>query len=213
MISNGAEIVFCDPTMESRIQTCSEIVSSRDMTEVPPFNHVWTMSGQGTIALEVASQVDSLDAYLVAVGGCGLISGIIVAAKALNPRVKVFGAEPTALDDTAASLREGVRRGPTDPTATSICDALRVTTGPLCWEIVSKGCDGVFTVSDDRTIDAMRLLMTELKQVTEPSGAVATAALFTPEFIDILKNDASINSICVVICGGNIGIDTLKAYI
>ena len=209
----GAEIVFCEPSMESRIAGCSRIVNERGMTEIPPFNHPWTMSGQGTMALEVHDQIGDVDAFLVAVGGCGLISGTIVAAKAKHPRVKVYGAEPSALDDTAASLKDGSLRGPSDPSQTSICDALRVGTGSLCWEYVSRGCDGVLTVSDSATIEAMRVLIRELKQVTEPSGAVATAALLSPEFSDILVRDTSISRICVVICGGNIGIDGLKSYI
>lgn len=210
----GAEIVYCEPTMESRLATCESVVKERGMTEIPPFNHVRTINGQGTLGLEILSQCPEVDAIVVAVGGCGLISGIIVSSKGLKPGVKVFGAEPSALDDTAASLKEGRRRGPTNPAATSICDALRVSPpGAICWDIISTGCDGVFTVEDSATLEAMRLIMLELKQVTEPSGSVATAALFSNEFIDMLRKDSNISRIVVVICGANIGLDSLKEYI
>ena len=209
----GAEIVFCEPTLESRVQECEKIVRERRMTEIPPFNHIMTMAGQGTMALEISDQVKDLDAYIVAVGGCGLMSGIIVAAKSLTPEARIFGAEPRAVDDLAASLREGKRRGPTDPGATTICDALRVPVGPLCFEVVSRGCDGVFIVDDSETQAAMRMMIKELKQVTEPSGAVATAALFSDECVAMLRGTPSIKKICVVICGGNISIETLKDLI
>lgn len=210
----GAEIISCEPTMASRVATCESVMNERGMTEIPPFNHVRTINGQGTLGLEILTQCPDVDAIVVAVGGCGLISGIIVSAKGVKPGVKVFGAEPSALDDTAASLREGNRRGPTNPAATSICDALRVSPpGSICWDIVSTGCDGVFTVDDSATLEAMRLVMLELKQVTEPSGSVATAALFSDEFIEMLRRDQSISQIVVVICGANIGLDSLKEYI
>ena len=209
----GAEIVFCEPNIESRMSVCADVLRKRGGTEIPPFNHAWTMSGQGTVALEANEQIGGIDAYMVAVGGCGLISGILVAAKAISPNVLVFGAEPSAVDDTALSLREGQRRGPSDPSATTICDALRVINGPLCFEVVSRLCDGVFTVSDAETIEGMRLIARELKQVTEPAGAVATAALFSSDFVFSLKRQPSITRICVVICGGNISIETIKELI
>jgi threonine dehydratase len=126
------------------------------MTEIPPFNHPWTISGQGTMALDILDQIGRVDAFLVAVGGCGLI---LVAAKSIDSSIKVFGAGP----DTVASLREGKLRGPSDPSSTSICDALRVGTGPVCWEHVSSGCDGIITVPNLSTIEAMRFLINELK--------------------------------------------------
>jgi threonine dehydratase len=96
-------------------------------------------------------------------GGCGLKSGVIVAAKSIDSSIKVFCAGPAALDETAASLREGTLRGPSDPSSASICDALRVGTGPVCWEHVSSGCDGIITVPNLSTIEAMRFLINELK--------------------------------------------------
>ena len=73
--------------------------------------------------------------------------------------------------------------------------------------------DGIFLVPDESTIDAIRLLLTTLKQVTELSGACATAALFTDDFVREPKNDPPLTSIVVVICGGNIDLETLKSYV
>jgi threonine dehydratase len=184
------------------------------MTEIPPFNHEWTISGQGTLALEILDQVSEFDACVVSVGGCGLISGVITALKSSLPQVHVFGAEPSALDDTYASLKAGYRRGPTDPNATSICDALRVSPpGELCWDILVSGCDEVITVSDTQTIKALKVIMRDLKQIVEPSGAVALAAVLSETFISRLKSNPQITRIVVVLCGSNVAIDAIKQYI
>ena len=212
--SYGAEVIPCEHSIESRTTICSSIVLKRGMTEIPPFDHEWTIHGQGTLAMEIMAQVPNLDTIVVAVGGCGMIAGVITAAKGLNPTIRVYGAEPSAVDDTHASLKEGQRRGPTDPSAVSICDALRVSPpGKLGWEVVRSGCDGVILVPDSETIGAMKVLMNDLKQVVEPSGAVATAAVLSDDFIEILKMNPDMQQIVVVLCGGNIGIDAIRSYI
>ncbi len=204
----GADIVFCEPGLESREITTKQVSNERHMTIVPPFDHVWTMAGQGTIGLEILEDVPDADVVVAAVGGCGMISGITVAIKALNPSIKVYGAEPVAVNDTWASLRVGRRVGPTNPRQTTICDALRISPpGVACWEIVSRHVDGVLLVSDDQTVEAMKFLAVNMKQVTEPSGACATGLLFTTEFSDMLRADHSISKIVVIICGGNIELE------
>jgi threonine dehydratase len=210
----GAEIIYCEPTLEDRVRVCRMIVNDSGMSEIPPFNHNWTMNGQGTLALEFIEDVPSIDTLVVAVGGCGMISGVLTAAKGQNASLKVFGAEPTEADDTSASLKAGYRRGPTDPTAQSICDALRVSPpGELCWEIISGRIDGVFTAKNEETVEAMRIIMRELKQIVEPSGAIATAVILGDDFCSMLKQDDTIKTIGVVLCGGNIDLEYMKKLI
>jgi len=212
--SYGAEVILCEPNMESRISTCLQLVRERGMTEVPPYNHEWTMSGQGTLALELIEQEPDIDAIIVSVGGCGMISGVIKAAKGVNPAIKVYGAEPFAADDTLSSLRDGYRRGPTDSNASTICDALRASPpGELCWDVVSKECDGVFGASDSQTTGAIRLILGDLKQMVEPSGAIATAVLLSDAFVERLVEEVHIRKIAVVLCGGNIGVDLWKSML
>jgi len=201
----GAELAYCEPTLESREQVCNQISLDRDMAIVPPFDHHWTMAGQGSMAIEISEQVPELDAILVAVGGCGMISGIATSLKAKQPHVRIYGIEPDAVDDTKQSVLCGHRTGPTNENASTICDALRVNPpGELCFPIVQQKVDGIMTVSDAQVIDAMRILWSQLGQMTEPSGACATAGLFTDEFVGILKSDINIKNVCVVVCGGNI---------
>jgi threonine dehydratase len=201
----GAELAYSEPNLESRESVCEELSQKYGLAVVPPFNHEWTMAGQGTILADVLEELPELDAILVAVGGCGMISGISTLAKSAARHIHVYGVEPEAVDDTVLSLSCGYRRHPTDTTASTICDALRVSPpGELCFPIVQKYVDEVFTVSDAQVIQAMKLHWDHLGQKTEPSGACATAGLLSEKFLAILKCNPSIQRVCIVICGGNI---------
>jgi threonine dehydratase len=201
----GADVVFSESSLESRKLVTEAVLNERGLTLVPPFDHDWIMNGQGTIGLEIMEDLPNTDAVIAAVGGCGMISGVIRAVKGLKPDIKVFGAEPLAVNDTWASIHAGRRVGPTSPSQNTICEALRVSPpGELCWEIVSKELDGVFLVPDEQTVAAMKYIGENLKQITEPSGACAGALLFSDEFISILRQNNNLCTIVVVICGGNI---------
>lgn len=206
--ARGAEIVECEPTLDARQATCRELCTERHMTEIPPFNHLKTMAGQGTLGLEILEQVPDVDVVLAAVGGCGMISGIATAIKASNSHVAIVGVEPAAVDDTIESLKCGDLRGPSDPSRTTICDALRVSPpGNLCFPIVQKLVDHILPVEDDQVIDAMSYLWRFAEIVTEPSGACSTAALFSNRFEILLRSNSQINTIVVIICGCNVSQD------
>ena len=207
----GATIHMCEPTLQDRQAMCSFIANDSGMTEVPPFDHDWIMAGQGTQAIEIIESVNNVDAIVVAVGGGGMLSGILTAVKEFNSSIKVFGIEPENANSTCASLQEKVRRGPTTAGLTTVCDALRVfPPGKRCWEIISQRCDGVFTVDDDSVIWALKLCLTELKQLVEPSGSCALAGVLSDEFLRLLRDNISIKNIVVVLCGGNTEIEFLR---
>ena len=154
----GAELVVCEPTLESRQSTCAQICLQRNMIEIPPFNHIQTMAGQGTLGLEIAEQVPDADVVVAAVGGCGMIAGVSTALKTINPNITIIGAEPSAVDDSFQSLKNGKLCGPSDPSRTTICDALRVNPpGPLCFEIVQKFVSQIIPVEDEEVIDAVQI--------------------------------------------------------
>lgn len=212
--AQSSEIVECEATLQAREAACSKLCSDMNMIEIPPFNHLYTMAGQGTMGLEIAEQVPDADVVLAAVGGCGMISGISTALKAKNPRIDVIGVEPSAVDDTIQSLKVGHIRGPSDPMRTTICDALRVNPpGSLCFQIVQKLVTEVISVEDSQVVDAMRLLWKEAGIMTEPSGACATAGLFSRRFIELLKTNSSWRKVVVVICGRNIAENAFQKMI
>jgi threonine dehydratase len=159
------------------------------------------IAGQGTATLELLQQAPGLEMMIAPVSGGGLLSGTALAAKGLKPGIEVFGAEPEQASDAYESLRQGRRI--TDMTPDTICDGLRASLGPLAFGILSRHCDGVLLAGEAQIVAAMRLLWERLKQVVEPSGAVALAA--------ILRHPERFRGrrVGVILSGGNVDLDAL----
>ncbi len=193
----GAEVVEFDRYADDRDALALALAAERGLTLVHPYDEPLVMAGQGTVALELASDVEDLDAVVVPVGGGGLIAGVATAIKALQPQARVVGVEPEAGDDVARSLRAGERIAV--PVPRTIADGQMVTTaGERPWEVIRALVDDVVTVSDAEIVDAMRLLFERVKVVAEPSGASALAALLAGRVA--LRG----GPVGVVISGGNV---------
>lgn len=203
----GAEITECVNTKESRESTCANIVKSLGPTAhlIHPFDNVNVIAGQGTIALEVLEQVPNLDTIVAPVGGGGLISGVCIAAKSLQPGIKIFAAEPLNADDCAKSFAAKKRiplPGPSD----TIADGLRTSVGEITWPIILEHIDDVITVTEDEIISATRLVLERMKIVIEPSSGVVLAAVLTDKFKQMT---AEMKNVAVLLCGGNLDLDNL----
>lgn len=196
--SLGAQIVHYHRERDDRDRIVAGLAADHGYTVVPSADSPHVMAGAGTVALELVRQAPGLTAILVPVGGGGLAAGTAVAAKYVNPRIKVIGVEPETAADTAASLRAGaVVELPAVPD--TIADGLRHTRpAPLPWEVNRSLLDDVLTVTDGRIVEAMAAAFRHLKVVVEPSGAVALAAL------DQL--DAFAGPVGVVVSGGSVDI-------
>lgn len=174
----GASIVQFDRMRERREEVVARVAADRGGVIVPPFDHPWIVAGQGTAALELIEEVDGLDALIVPIGGGGLISGCATAAKALNPSIRVYGVEPELAADTWQSLRQGDRVE--IPPPETIADGLRTTRpGEVTFPIIQRLVDDVVLVSEDEIRAAVRFLLTRMKILVEPSGAVGAAALLS----------------------------------
>jgi threonine dehydratase len=172
----GAEVVFYDRFRQDRVAFAQDLARARGLALVPPFDDPLVIAGQGTVALELCQEVPDLDALVVPVGGGGLISGCAVAAKALRPGLRVIGVETEGADDARRSLAAG--HVVEIPPPATIADGIRtVRLGELTWEHIRVLVDDVVVVSDQEVLAAMRLLALRLKQVVEPTGAVAAAAV------------------------------------
>jgi threonine dehydratase len=121
--ARGAQIVIYDRFKEDREAIGARIAADTGATLVPPYDHHWTIAGQGTAGLELLDEVPDLDALLVCVGGGGLIAGCAIAAKARRPSIRVFGVEPELANDTYLSMRAGERVEIAPPP--TIADGLR----------------------------------------------------------------------------------------
>jgi threonine dehydratase len=193
----GAEVVEFDRYADERDALAVALAAERGLTLVHPYDEPLVMAGQGTVGLELASDVEDLDVVVVPVGGGGLISGVATAIKALQPQARIVGVEPEAGDDVARSLRAGERVAVTVPQ--TIADGQQVTTpGERPWQVIRALVDEVVTVSDAEIVDAMRLLFERVKVVAEPSGATALAAVLTGRVA--LRGGA----VGVVVSGGNV---------
>jgi threonine dehydratase len=135
---HGATVVFYDRETESREEIAAAIAAAGGATVLPPYDHPWTMAGQGTIGLEIAADWDrSLEAPIVLVpaSGGGLAAGIGIALEAELAGACVHLVEPDGFDDHARSLASG-KREVTDRTSGSICDALlNRTPGAITFEV------------------------------------------------------------------------------
>mgnify|MGYP003408418577 CR=1 FL=1 len=197
----GARIVRCAPTMAARNTAAAAWVEQSGAHLVHPFDDAQVIAGQGTVAMELLRSEAGLDALLAPVGGGGLLSGCALAARALQPGIEVWGAEPTGAADAHASLREG--RCITDMVANTVCDGLRGHLAPRTLALLQRDIDGILIVDDDAVVEAMRLLWERLKMIVEPSGAIAFAAVLRD------RERFAGRRVGIVISGGNVDLDTL----
>lgn len=162
---------------EQREQAATALAAERGLALVPPYDDHAVIAGQGTVGLEICTDLPEVDVVLVPIGGGGLISGIAVAVKALCPNAKVIGVEPELAGDAAESLRRGERTAWDVPRASrTIADGLRaVVLGELTWPHIRQYVDAIVTVTEGEIIEAIRAMATQFRQVAEPSGAVSAA--------------------------------------
>jgi len=172
----GSSIVLYDRYTEDRAAIGARIAAERGMALVPPFDHPQVMAGQGTAALELIDEVGHLDALLVCVGGGGLISGCAVAAKHKLPGITVVGVEPEAGNDTQQSLAAG-RIVHIDVPQTIADGAQTQASGQLTFPVIQALVSRIVTVSDAQLVRTMQLFAERMKQVVEPTGCLAAAAL------------------------------------
>jgi threo-3-hydroxy-L-aspartate ammonia-lyase len=192
----GAEVVSYDRLTEDREAIARRLADDRGLTLVPPYDHELIMAGQGTAALELIEQVQTLDWLLMPVGGGGLLSGSVIAATSLQPDIKVVGVETRTSNDWVQSLAVG--RPIRIPPPETIADGIRTQQpGSLTFPIVQALGHGVLTVSDDEVKQAMRFMLLRLKLLVEPTGAVPIALLLSGRL------DLRGQRVGLIISGGN----------
>lgn len=207
----GAEVVLYDRYTESRETIGTTISANTGAVLVRPFDDPDIISGQGTVALEIAQDLRSrdlgLDMVVCPCGGGGLLAGTSLVISQEFPDAEIWGVEPEGHDDTLRSLRQGTRTG-NDPGARTICDALSAPIpGELTFSINRKLVRGVLVVTDQQATDAMKVACDTLKLVTEPGGAVALAALLGGE------PDIANMTVAVICSGGNVDADLFSRVI
>jgi threonine dehydratase len=199
----GANVVMFNRQRDDRDAIARQIAEQTGASLIPPYDHPWTMAGQGTVALELLRQKPDLDALMTPIGGGGLMAGCSVVVKALRPAMRLFGVEPADANDTWLSLRAGERVA--IPPPATVADGLRAQTpGALTFPVIQRNVEAIFLVSEAEIREAVRFLLTRMKILVEPSGAVcAAAALFH-------KLPPDIGRVGIVLSGGNADLDYLR---
>lgn len=200
--SYGGQITFCEPTLEARETCASALIVKTGALLIHPYDDALVMAGQGTVAMELLDQVPDLDLLITPVGGGGLLSGTCIAARAINPNIRILGAEPKGADDAARSLASGEIVPMVGPD--TVADGLRTSLGSNTWPIIRDHVEDIVTVDDSQIIAAMRFVWERLKLVIEPSAAVSVAAALA-----IAGTKRSAVRTGIIVTGGNVDLDSL----
>ena len=204
----GAEVVLNGEVYDDAYAKAVEIQKETGATFIHPFNNEHVIAGQGTISLEIFEQLNNnVDTILCPIGGGGIISGVAVAAKALNPNVKVIGVQTANIPSMQESLKSG--KVTTAFNAATIADGIAVKTpGTTTFEIINELVDKVVTVTEEEIAQGMLFLLEHQQIVAEGAGSVSTAALLSKKYQPIKGEKV----VCIV-SGGNVDVNTLYRVI
>lgn len=176
---HGAEIIRCGNSSDDRERVAAELVESRGLTLVPPFDHELIVAGQGTVGLEIIDELPQVANVIVPVGGGGLSAGVAVAVTEVRPDTRVIGVEPELAADAAESLARGVPvRWDAERVGRTVADGVRTQRlGSVNFPILAERLAGMVTVSEEEILAATRWYALEGRLVVEPTGALSLAAL------------------------------------
>jgi threonine dehydratase len=174
----GATVELVGATVDESLIAAQEYADHTGAVLIHPFDHTDVIAGQGTVGLEILQQCPEVRTILVGVGGGGLISGIAVAAKAINPDIRVVGVQADGAAAVPTSLKAG--RPVRLENYGTIADGIAVgRPGDITFAHISKLVDEVVTISDEDIARALVMLLERGKVVVEPAGAVGVAALLS----------------------------------
>lgn len=197
----GAHITYCEPTLAARESTLKQVADQTGATEIHPYNYFNVVCGQGTAAKELIEETVGLNIVMAPVGGGGLLSGTALSAKAMLPHVKVIAAEPTGADDAFRSFQSKTLQPSVAPK--TIADGLLTSLGDITFSIILNEVDEIVTVSEEKIVEAMRMIWERMKIIVEPSSAVPLAAILENK-IDVKGKRTGI-----ILSGGNVDLGKL----
>lgn len=203
----GAKVILYGTNYDEAYSHAIEYSKKHQKDFVHPFTDDEVMSGQGTIALEMIEEQSDLDAIVVPVGGGGLISGIGVAIKALNPSIKLIGISANGAPAMANSYKH--KKAESTKSVKTIADGIAVRdASPITLEHILKTVDSLELVCEDEIASAILFLLEKQKVLVEGAGSVGIAALIHNK-LDLPKG----SKIGVVLSGGNIDVTMLSLII
>ncbi len=200
----GAEVILYGDCYDEAYNEALQLKEENDYVFIHPFNDHDIIEGQGTIGVEILNELKDTDCIIVPIGGGGLISGIAMAAKKVNPRVKIIGVEP----EGAMAMKLSVDKGELVclEGVCTIADGVAVKNpGDLTFSIIQEYVDEIVTVSDFDIMEACLVLLEKHKLIGENAGVLSLAALKK------IKEKGK-KTVCLI-SGGNIDVLTISAMI
>lgn len=201
----GGEVIIHGNNFDAANAYALDLAEKEGAVFVPPFDDEAVIVGQGTVARELLEQVPNLDVVFVPVGGGGLMAGMSVYIKTLNPKIKVIAVEAEDSACFAAAMAAGK---PVDlDYVGSFADGVAVKRiGQETFRVASQHCDGVVTVSSDEICAAMQDIFVSMRAISEPSGALALAGM--KKWCE--TNTAKGLKLAGVLSGANLNFNTLR---
>jgi threonine dehydratase len=200
----GAEVVQHGMIWDEANEKSRQLSRERGLTYIHPFDDIQLITGQGTLGLEIYEDFPQVDVAVVPIGGGGLISGVSMALKACNPKIKIIGVESS----DGPAMKKSVEAGHlvTLDKIETIIDGLRVKrVGETTFSVVQRYVDEIVALPDRDIFDAMIWIMSHCKLVVEGAAAAPVAALLH----GLVKAPAG-SKVAVVLSGGNVNLDQLR---
>ena len=202
----GAKVVLTGSCYDDAYNEALRICEEEGAKFLHPYNDLEVIAGQGTLALEILGDLPTADIIIVPAGGGGLLAGMALAAKLLNPRVQVYGVQAEGAPAIALSFKE--KRLVTTESVATIADGIAVKVpGDITVDLINRYAAGVVTVSEKEIANAILLLMERCKQVVEPAGATPLAAVLSG------KIDVKGKRVVCLMSGGNVDVSFLQNII
>ena len=200
----GAEVVLHGTIWDEANEKALKMTEDQDLTYIHPFDDLDLIIGQGTLGLEIYDVLPTVDTVVVPIGGGGLISGISMALKSLNPRVRIVGVESSGAPAMKRSVEEGrrVELAHVD----CVIDGLTVKrVGERTLEIVRRHVDEIVTLPDEKIFEALLWTLARTKIVVEGAAAAPVAAALN----GLVDAEPGATVVCVL-SGGNLNLDQLS---
>ena len=201
----GGRVVLHGDVYDDAYQYAKQLEKDQDLVFIPPYDDIEVIAGQATIAKELLDQLPNMDKVFIPVGGGGLIAGMATYIKHYAPNIKVVGVEPEDSPTLYQALKQGERV--TLPEVGRFADGVAVKQiGEKTYPIAKSVVDEVILVSNDEICAAIKDIYEDVRSISEPAGALATAGL--KKYAE--KYQLSNENLISVVSGANVNFDRLR---